>query len=55
MALVAAGGGGAGETCLRMEFLKKNPDVLEKYMADLLPLLMQVYSNTVTPTVSPMP
>lgn len=37
---------GENDTCARAKFLKDHPDLLRKFSADLLPLLLQVYEST---------
>ena len=47
-------GGNAAEKeqCLRTLFLQEHPDTLQRFTADLLPLLLQVYGSTVLEKVS---
>ncbi|KAL4436702.1 hypothetical protein ABPG75_003841 [Micractinium tetrahymenae] len=42
---------GGFEGCQRTEFVRDNPGLLQKFSADLLPLMIQVYSSSVTPQV----
>lgn len=35
------------EDCLRTRFLQEHPETLQRFTADLLPLLLQVYGSTV--------
>eukprot|EP00887_Chlorella_sp_A99_P008099 scaffold12.g8099.t1 len=39
------------ESCLRTQFLREHPELLIKFTADLLPLLVAVYSSSGTPAV----
>jgi len=43
--------GGLSDAALRKAFICSNPDVLQQYSADLLGLIMQVYSSTVLSSV----
>lgn len=43
--------GGLSDAALRKAFIFSNPDVLQQYSADLLGLIMQVYSSTVLSSV----
>ena len=51
-----AGRNGAGQQkaaapSSRELFLQQNPELLQKFGSDLLPLLLQVYNNTALPQV----
>ncbi|KAL4435190.1 hypothetical protein ABPG77_001872 [Micractinium sp. CCAP 211/92] len=42
---------GGAEACQRTQFLRDNPQLLQKFSTDLLPLMIKVYSSSVTPQV----
>ncbi|EFN55600.1 hypothetical protein CHLNCDRAFT_52424, partial [Chlorella variabilis] len=46
-----AGGEESEEVCQRTRFVHDHPALLQKFSADLLPLMIQVYSSSVTPQV----
>ncbi|PSC70280.1 E3 ubiquitin-ligase UPL3-like isoform A [Micractinium conductrix] len=47
----AAAAAAGSEACQRARFLADNPGLLQKFSADLLPLMIRVYSSSVTPQV----
>ena len=44
--------GSASDEALRRRFVRENPDMLKRFSADLLPLMLQVYGGTVVAQVT---